>query len=96
MGARHWLICNIAIILGQFNLDLLTDYKLIKLGLWLPFVYFAVLAGVDWTAYSNPVEKNHREVIQRVIRSEVFDSPQKRVKEYSKEKKRDLDPNEEY
>lgn len=59
-------------------------------------MYFAVLAGVDWTAYSNPVEKNHREVIQRVIRSEVFDSPQKRVKEYSKEKKRDLDPNEEY
>lgn len=86
----------LAVLLSPINLDILTNFLWIKVIFWLPFLYFAVLSGVDWTSYSNPEEKNHREMIQRVMRSEVFDSPQKRVKQYSKVKKRTLDTNEEY
>ena len=54
------------------------------------------MAGIDWSSYSNNKEKKARDGIQTIARSEVFDTPQKRVKEYSHEKKRKLDPNEEY
>lgn len=84
------------VLFSQFNFDFLTQSILVKILLWVPFVFFIVLAGIDWTSYSNPNEKEHRELVQRVARSETFDSAQKRVKSLSKEKKRNFNPNEEY
>lgn len=86
----------IGVLLTQLNLDFLTTFFWVKLLIWLPFIFFGVLAGIDWAAYSNPIEKEHRELVKRVVRSEVFDPPQKRVKQYHKEKKREFEANEEY
>lgn len=86
----------VGVLLTQLNLDVLIKFFWVKLLIWMPFSFFGVLAGIDWAAYSNTAEKEHRELVQRVARSEVFDLPQKRVKQYSKEKKRKYEANEEY
>lgn len=78
----------IAILLTQFNLDFLTDNKLIKTLLWAPYISFIIMAGIDWVAYSNKQESEGRDIIKRMSRAEVFDTPQKRVREYANEKRR--------
>lgn len=78
----------IAILLTPLNLNFLAQSTIVKTLLWLPFISFIIMAGIDWVAYSNKHEGQQRDVVRRMSRAEVFDSPQKRVKFYAHAKRR--------
>lgn len=60
------------------------DNVFLKILLILPCAYFVYLSARDWTIYSSKEEKIHRDLIKEISRSQEFEPPKKRVRNYKR------------
>lgn len=75
-------------LLGQIELPFILKHVWSKSFISVLFIFYVVLAIIDWITYSSHVEVEYRKRIQSNMRRIKLETPQQRVRKYEKIKKK--------